>query len=668
MTRDLLLLALFAGWLALLPWWLVRGSRRYLVWDVAGWLALAASIPLLALSGISAGSPAVLPAVMALKLAALFLFWIRHPGEIRWSPAAAGVFVLGILLLAGAQTLESNVDGDEAYYILQAESLIADGDLDLRNQYAALERSVTGRLDLAPQFADPVGPSGEQYSRHEPLLAILLTPGVAAAGLWGAMATMALFGAALSVSLLKLLEESGASRGTLLRVWPLLSFAPPLLTYSARVWTEVPAAFCLSEAMRNAARRRVAVAGAWLVALSLFQLRFALIAIAFAAVALLARRVSWRTALLVGTLIALPLAIGWLATGSPFLTHQWTDLRPAPAWKYVRGFFGLLLDAQTGMLFQAPLWICGVLGLLRWRSLPEPARWAAASAIPYLILLVPRDEWHGGWSPPLRYVIVFAPLIALGVANLLGWRRGAVPAPGLGGETLPPRGGEGGGWLVPVAIWSAAVAIHALAWPGSLFRIATGESTLGEWLSLRFGSDFSRLLPSFIRPNTAAWAASIALVAAIAVAFLARWIIRRKPALRIPAMPGTRSLAIASAALIAAALIAGTRPAPVVEIEDAHVEHMGGQLYPERWMVARYRFTGGWAMDVGDRVRFDIEPGPAVMRVLTEAGATLRLNGDLLRIEPTGSEFAEVPVTLREGKAEIEVVEGQAVIDRIEHE
>lgn len=655
MTRELVLLGLFAGWMALAPWWFVRASRRYLAWDVGGWVAIVAAFPLLELAGVQFSSAAVVPAVMAVKLAAFFLFCIRHESSIRWSPLLAGVFTLGILLLAGAETLESNVDGDESYYLLQAESLLADGDLDLKNQYASLERSVTRRRDLVPQLGDLTGPRGEQYARHEPFLAFLLVPGVAAAGLWGAVATMVLFGAALTVSLLKLLEESGASRAALLRLWPLLSFAPPLLFYSVRVWPEVPAALCLSEAIRHAGRKRIAPAGAWLLALSLLQFRFALIAIVFAVLVLVPWKLSWKTVLLVAALVALPFTVAWLATGEAFLVHQWSELRPAPFWKYARGLFGLLLDTQTGMLFQAPLWLCGVLGLMGWGSLPQAARRGAIAAVPYLILLLPRDEWHGGWSPPLRYLVVFAPLAAMGAWNLMARAESRRNAP------------EGrGAWLVPVAIWSALVAFHGLAWPGHLFRIATGESTLGEWLSMKFGSDVSRLLPSFIRPNTAAWVASLALVAIVALFFIERWRARTSGSRML--IPGTRTLALAIAALIAAALVAGTRPGSVVEMEDAHVERRGGEIYPEPWTVARFRYTGGWSMNAGDRARFEIEPGPARIRVMTAGGATLRLGGELVRVDPTGGAFAEVRVVVTRHVVELEVVEGEAVIDRIEHD
>ena len=52
----------------------------------------------------------------------------------------------------GSETLAWPVDGDEPYYVLVAESILGDGDLDLRNQYEATAGGtrVTGRRDLGP--------------------------------------------------------------------------------------------------------------------------------------------------------------------------------------------------------------------------------------------------------------------------------------------------------------------------------------------------------------------------------------------------------------------------------------------------------------------------------------------------------------------------------------
>ena len=54
--------------------------------------------------------------------------------------------------------------------------------------------------------------------------------------------------------------------------------------------------------------------------------------------------------------------------------------------------------------------------------------------------------------------------------------------------------------------------IHGAAFPWRLFHLATGENFIGESLSTIWHSDFSRLMPSFIRPNMAAVVGSVLLV------------------------------------------------------------------------------------------------------------------------------------------------------------
>ena len=55
-----------------------------------------------------------------------------------------------------------------------------------------------------------------------------------------------------------------------------------------------------------------------------------------------------------------------------------------------------------------------------------------------------------------------------------------------------------------VGVWTAGVVVHGVAYPWRLFHIANGENVAGEFLSTLYGSDFSRMFPSFIRPNAAA--------------------------------------------------------------------------------------------------------------------------------------------------------------------
>jgi hypothetical protein len=643
LTRETILLALFALVMSVAPLAMIRRSHRtWIALDAGSWIAIVTTLAGVHFTGRALEPALLLAIVMGVKLA-IFAGYLagRREDDLRHESWLIAGMVLAVYLIAGTSALRVAIDGDEPYYVLIAESMLHDQDLDLRNQYADPSASVVGRRDLVPQPGDPVGPGGEQYSRHEPFLSLLLVPGVALGGLWGAMATIALLSALAIRSLVRMLGEGGVAPVFVARVWPLIAFAPPMLFYAYRIWPEAPGALALTEAVRNAGKRRWGWMLLWLAALSLLKIRFALVALAMIAIVIVSARPSRRVVIAAAVVAIVPMALAWVMTGNPLNIHDASELALGPWWKYPRGALGLLLDAQTGLLFQAPLWFAGFLGLLLLRrELPEPVRWGIAAAIPYLVILFPRDEWHGGWSPPLRYMTVFMPLFATGAALLA--RRAA-------------------GWIVPAGIASLLLVVHGLAWPWRLFHIANGESIAGEWLSARWAVDFSRLLPSFIRPNSAAFVAAGLLVLSIALLLMPA---RLRMKARIPGF----AWPLIAAAVVALGINIGMRPGKVVHFEDAHVERVGGELHPHFYQVGRFAFTGGWTLRAGDAVHFRMTPGAALLHAKSDAGARIEAGGVERVIPATGGVFAPHRIAIPRDRVEIRVLEGELTLDRIEHE
>jgi hypothetical protein len=643
LTQETILLALFALVMSAAPLAMIRRSHRtWIALDAGSWIAIVTSLAGLQLTGRALEPTLVLAMVMAVKLAIFAGYLaVRREDDLRHDSWLIAAMVLAVYLIAGTSALRVAIDGDEPYYVLIAESMLHDRDLDLRNQYADPSESVVGRSDLVPQTGDPVGAGGEQYSRHEPFLSLLLVPGIALAGLWGAMATIALLAALAVRSLVRMLGEGGIGPVVVARVWPLIAFAPPMLFYAHRIWPEAPGALALTEAVRNAGKRRWGWMLLWLAALSLLKIRFALVALAMIAIVIVSARPNRRVAIAAAVVAIVPMAVAWLMTGNPLNIHDASELVLGPWWKYPRGAFGLLLDAQAGLLFQAPFWFAGFLGLLLFRrELPEPVRWAVLAAIPYLVLLFPRDEWHGGWAPPLRYLTVFMPLFAVGAALLA--RRAA-------------------GWIAPVGVASLILVVHGLAWPWRLFHIANGESVAGEWLSAQWSADFSRLFPSFIRPNIAAFLAAALLALGISLLLMpARWRMKvRMPPFAWP---------LAAAAVVVVGITAGMRPGSVVHFEDAHVERLGGELHPHLYQVGRFAYTGGWTMSAGDAVRFRMKPGGALLHAKSDGGARIESGGLEQVIPQTGGHFTPLRIVISGDRVEIRVLEGELTLDRIEHE
>jgi hypothetical protein len=578
--------------------------------------------------------------VAVAKVATLSLF-IAVGEHVRWSANRAALVALIVYGLTIPAMLRTPIDGDEPFYLLMTESLVHDRDLDLANQYAALERSASGRTDLRPFPDDPKGPNGEQYSRHEPFLALVLIPGYLLGGLHGAIATIALFGVLLVRSTIRWMEDEGIPDGAARAVFPLFAFGPPVLFYATRIWPEVPAAFFFVEALRGMRNERMK---RWLpavLALVLLKLRFVLVVIGIVASSVLrAGRASTRYAFLAIAIVLVPLGVMWFLTGSATSVHSWGEVLPAPGPRYVTGFMGLLSDGMGGIPFQAPFYLLGLVAILRWRSMPRGFRMGILAAALYVLYLLPRPEWHGGWAPPLRYLVFLMPVLALGAASL--WDR------------------VSGGVVAIVSAWTIGLVIHGIAYPWRLFHEANGENAVGEWLSTLYHADFSRLFPSFIRMNEAAWIGAIAVILLLVIGPQAsRLLGQRRPA-------AGAALVIALFALVlAAGFRKAMQPPSHVELEDAHVVNRGADLYPELYTVLRSSLRGGRILETNDSLSFLARSGTWRLDAITGLGATIEIEGQTIHIAPDPryqSFRVKIP---RSGRVTMRCLSGALNVDRM---
>jgi len=547
----------------------------------------------------------------------LFVVWSLFSFDWKWTANRYALIALLVYAAAIPMMLATPIDGDEPYYLLMTESLVHDHDLDLANQYNDLAHSATGRTDLKPQIGDT-----QSHSRLEPFLALLMVPGYLAGRLPGALAVIAIFGALLARSTVRLFEDEGIPDTTIRALFPLIAFGPPILFYAARIWPEVPAAFCFVEAVRGVRQRRPARWIPALAALVFLKFRFLLVAIVLAARAI---RKAWQIA------IAIPIVIAIIAIAIATTAHTWSEVMPGAPPSMINGFFGLLLDGAAGILFQAPVYAFGVLAIARWRRMPGAFRLGISSSLLYLIYLWPRPEWHGGWSPALRYIVFLMPVLGLGVAAIWGQ------------IAESPR--------ILAAAWTFAMTAHGLTYPWRLFHIANGENVVGETLSQVWRSDFSRLFPSFIRLNFAAMVA--ALLAVIA------FVVFRNGKTIVPPVV---------AAIIALAFIFGRRPGDRIDFEDAHVIHNGGDLYPYIFQVQRFAYRGGWMVKPGDSLSFLARSGPSVLQYSTPVRSMIQLGRDAYVLPPTNG-YGSVRVNIvKSGRVELRCLDGVVNLDRMDHE
>ena len=616
--------------LVLLPLLTLRGRtlRVYFAIDLATY-----ALAWIAWPHVTSIDPRLAAIAFVVAKLAIFFAVQATAAEVRWSASRAAIQALLVYSLVVPQNMRVPVDGDEPFFLLLTESIVHDRDVDLANQYTTLQQSATRRLDPKPQYGDPTGSNGEQYSRHQPLLPMLMVPGYLIAGLPGAIATIVLFGALLVRSTMRMFEDEGIDEKTARAVFPLFAFGPPIVFYATRIWVEVPAAFFFVEAIRGMRSRRKQRWVPALLLMVLLKLRFALVA---AGLGLRMIR-SKRNAAILFALIAVA-----VIAGSAFNVHTLRDLALGGPRDYVRGFLGLILDGSAGLAFQAPFYLLGLFAILRWRQTPEAFRLGLIASSIYILLLVPRTEWYGGWGPPLRYLAFLMPVLALGAASI--WNR--VP------KSI----------VAVIAVWTAGVVVHGVTYPWRLFHIANGESVLGEGLSRMFESDFSRLIPSFIRENEAATIAVIVLAIVFggaAVSASLRRGDRGAPlieALLIPVL----SLALAFAFVI------GQEPGRVVEFEDAHVTHEGGALHPDEYAFARFAYRGGWVLQAGDSVSFLAKGGDATLEYATGIPATVEIAGTTYTLATTPGRYGTVRVRVPQtGRVTLRCVSGSVNLDRL---
>lgn len=507
-------------------------------------------------------------------------------------------------------------DGDEPFYLLVTHSLAYDLDADLTNNYAAQDWRFFMDRPIEPQPGDPVGPGGERYSRHNEMLPMALVPAYRLGGKMGALATMAGLTALLAWMTLRLARRYFPELpGEALAAWALAAFTPPLLLYSYQVWVEVPAALLAAAALdRILSLDRQGVWGRkeWL-SLGLPVLLLPLVKIRFILIAGPLLALGWWHAgrprrpliLLAGMLGAVAggiLLYNKLLYSNPLKIHTWQEVDPQQfgILSYLKGFLGLFYDAAFGLFGCAPVWLvllpAAVLLVARRNRL---LLHLAALSLPYLVIVAPRVEWYGGWSPPFRYALIALPLLAVALVPLFARREQP------GARAL--LAGLGGLTLVLTLLWVTV--------PGWTYNFADGRTYALDALSVRLGLDVTRFFPSTIRLRVASWAWPLLSVPIVTMLW---WL----PGRSRKAASGGAALFGIGLLLVLVALLprAGDHyPTTTVELEDPYVWKSGGHPHPDRWVLERTRYRGGWVLRVGEQLKVPVVPGGRRVRFLLEA-------------------------------------------------
>jgi hypothetical protein len=325
--------------------------------------------------------------------------------------------------------------GDEAHYILEAHSLVEDGDRDLADDYAdrALWSQFVPFRTFTPELQAFDYNGRGVISIHNVGLPVLIAPAVAMFDSLRAVRVDLLFIAALAAAMLLGLLRDLRIAGPVwtVAVWAIVAFSAPLTMFAGEAFPEMTAAALVligvRAALRGPAARGWFAAGALAAAaLPWLHVRFALLAVgivaALAARAWPARReagwlpLAMTIAPLVVSLLAMGVAFNdWY--GSPRLDAQYRDPAPAGVGSHTDGPFlytiglGQFLSPESGLLPVAPVMILALAGLpLLWRRFGRWSVYATTVGAAYAAVCLTVNP---ATAFPGRYLVVLLPLAAV---------------------------------------------------------------------------------------------------------------------------------------------------------------------------------------------------------------------------------------------------------------
>ncbi len=381
-----------------------------------------------------------------------------------------------VLFLAYSATLgldafgESEYGGDEPHYLLSAQSIVEDGDLDVANQYS--ERSYA---DFYPYELDRHGreTEGRLHEPHGAGFPLLIAPAFAIGGALGAELFLAALGA-LACTLGYLLALRAVPDPWALGAVLALGLSPPFLAYGSAVYPELTAASAIAGsallAMRleeRISRRDAFACLALLGALPWLGTKFVpagIVVGVFAIRSLLRakrRTLALGSAELAGFSAALYVGINEALYGGPTPYAAAVAGQTATDAEFPGGYLqrayrlvALMIDRDYGLLRWAPVGALALAGLwLVYRSRREglaravPVLWArervglicaGVLGAQMLVAAFLAPTMFGFWFPP-RHLLAALPL--------------AVPLMAWGLRHLPRIGGALAAITMAASVW-----------------------------------------------------------------------------------------------------------------------------------------------------------------------------------------------------------------------
>jgi hypothetical protein len=436
--------------------------------------------------------------------------------------------------------------GDEPHYLMVTQSLWADRDLDVANNYASNGGALFGGGGVEPDMHARPGRTGTLLPVHDVGVSFLLIPAYVAAtrlatlpsdsllrrfrmnrGLFAysiiscCVIALVVCAAAMTMSAL---EHAGLSQRDAAAIVTALWLAPPVLSDSFLVFPEPFALLATAWAVlewtappRRWTYRQDAFAFV-LGSLPWLHRKYTFYAAAMLAIIWWSRwrpiegSAGLRTARAAALFVAPQLALAF------WTLHYWGNLAgplaldglPLSLHSLLEGAPGLIVDRENGLVWWAPVY--ALLPAAWWLRRSDIGLWL----LPIVALMIPcaaHHQWWAGFSPAGRFIVPLVPIFALSARVVLKNR------------TLR---------YAAVALLVPQIAITAYAWQHPRVFWPRGDGTnrvLSPFLEAIGQTD--RWLPSFRTVPETAWSVGIAwllLIAALNAALVVS--VRRDPNFR----------------------------------------------------------------------------------------------------------------------------------------
>jgi len=447
---------------------------------------------------------------------------VTDPRRAAWAASA----VAALVYLGAASSLWPRLPaGDEPHYLVIAQSLLRDHDLQIENNHTRGDYHEFYGLPLTPDYLRR-GINGQIYSIHAPGLPALVAPVFALFGYRGVVVLLALLSAAGTglawTAIWRLTGRADASWFG----WATVALTVPFVFEAFTAFPDglggsiVMAGVLVMLFGATASERVLLCAGAALAVLPWLHTRFALPAGALGAIIAGRQLPSVDRARRITVFLLVPTISGlawfwffYAVYGTPNPAAPYGGYTQSSLTNIPRGLTGLLIDQQFGILPYAPVYLCALIGFVPLlRRAPREAGELALIILPYALVTAAYFMWWGGFSAPGRFLTtVLLPLsIPAGV-----WFANAGAAGRLVGCS---------GLLLSIAMTATLATVDR----GRLvYNVRDGASLFLLWLAPLV--NLHTALPSLFQGSVltawargAVWLTGIAAMTAVGVALAAR--------------------------------------------------------------------------------------------------------------------------------------------------